>query len=185
MTALSDLGYFRAAYGLAAAVLPYLLRLFLRDRPLASLPEAPDTVSAFVGWKVRTFGAAVEETAGAFHVELGRYAAVQLRVVASEGGSKVVWRPWLTNRGWGTLTFLMVFGLFFPAFALLLGLNGARRGKAFVNESTASTISADGHLPAPPDELQFLLLRNLSDALRLARNAHESAVLRYSDLRAI
>src|SRR2546427_10777938 len=100
MTALSDLGYSLAAYGLAAAVLPYLLRVFLRDRPLASLPEAPEKVSAFVGWKVRTFGAAVEETAGAFRVELGRYAAVQLRVVASDGGSKVVWRPWLTTRGW-------------------------------------------------------------------------------------
>ena len=159
---------------------------YLPKYPVREVRAAPEDTLAYLASRLRLAGHRVAQSPSMLTVRIGSFAAVRVFARPTASGSRVSYQPYATPSGWGTLITLVVLG-WTGLGGLALALYGFVRVWSFTSSRLAPTLPADGGLPATPpsDETRTALLEAMSEAQRVAAEAHEALRATYWDYQAI
>lgn len=173
-------------FGAEAAAVVVLGILFLPKFPVREVHATPEASLAFLARHFRFAGQRVSEVPGTLTVRIGSFSAVRITARPTATGSDIRYHAYATPSGWGTIIIFILLG--WTAFlGLALAIYGFLRVLSFVASRLIPAVPVDGELPvAPPeDETRAVLLEALSEAHRVAAEAHEAIRSTYWDFQSI
>lgn len=176
--------YTVVSLALIAATLVFAV-LFLPWRRVALSPLPAESLARHIVHQLRRQGLRVEERPEGITVRLDPVTAVRFRTVAVEGGSQLLYQPYATPSGWGTLITLLVL-VWTSVLGIVAIVLVAWKARRFATGPLASLVGAVDSLPPPPsDDIRVLLVDGLSEGHRLASEAYEAQRSSYYDTLAV
>ncbi len=173
-------------FGIIVAGGAFLGITFLPKYPVRDVRAEPGAALAYLANRLRLMGYRVAESPGRLTVRIGSFSAILVTARPTPSGCRVLYQPFATPSGWGTLLTLLII-VYTGLAGLGLAAYGFLRAWCFSSSVVAPLLPADGSLPEIPveDRTRSMLLETLSEAHRAAAEATEALRSNYGDLQAI
>jgi len=173
-------------FGDIAAGGAFLGITFLPKYPVRDVRAEPGAALAYLANRLRLMGYRVAESPGRLTIRIGSFSAILVTARPTPSGCRVLYQPFATPSGWGTLLTLLII-VYTGLAGLGLAAYGLLRAWSFSTSVVAPLLPADGSLPEIPaeDRTRYMLLETLSEAHRAAAEATEALRSNYGDLQAI
>ncbi len=173
-------------FGIIVAGGAFLGITFLPKYPVRDVRAEPGAALAYLANRLRLMGYRVAESPGRLTVRIGSFSAILVTARPTPSGCRVLYQPFATPSGWGTLLTLLII-VYTGLAGLGLAAYGFLRAWSFSSSVVAPLLPADGSLPEIPveDRTRSMLLETLSEAHRAAAEATEALRSNYGDLQAI
>ena len=178
--------FFVLFFGIIVAGGAFLGITFLPKYPVRDVRAEPGAALAYLANRLRLMGYRVAESPGRLTVRIGSFSAILVTARPTPSGCRVLYQPFATPSGWGTLLTLLII-VYTGLAGLGLAAYGFLRAWSFSTSVVAPLLPVDGSLPAIPveDRTRSVLLETLSEAHRAAAEATEALRSNYWDLQTI
>src|SRR5437899_9826942 len=145
---------------------------FLPKYPVRDVRAEPGAALAYLANRLRLMVYRVAESPGRLTVRIGSFSAILVTARPTPSGCRVLYQPFATPSGWGTLLTLLII-VYTGLVGLGLAAYGFLRALSFSTSVVAPLLPVDGSLPAIPveDRTRSVLLEPLSEAHPAAAEA--------------
>src|SRR5256712_8669651 len=151
--------FFVLVFGLIVAGGAFLGITCLPKYPVRDVRAEPGAALAYLANRLRLTGYRVAESPGRLTVRIGSFSAILVTARPTPSGCRVLYQPFATPPGWGTLLTLLII-VYTGLAGLGLAAYGFLRAWSFSTSVVAPLLPVVGSLSATPvvDRLQSVLL---------------------------